>query len=110
MIQIAFENKLFEIVIRLELFIEIFGAFLSDDKNGATTKPQAVKDTMYWFLSDYTEDERIIRFGCMVDPDRNFPVKTIITSDLSDIRYLYKFGEYITDNGINLYRRVSHWI
>lgn len=103
----AFENKLFEVVIRLELFAEIFGAFLSDDKNGAVTKAQTIKDTIYWFLSDYTEDERIIRFGCMVDSDRNFPVETIVSSDLSDIRYLYKFGEYISDNEIKMAQHLN---
>ena len=103
----VFENKLFLIVIRLELFIEIFGAFLSDDKNGATTKAAVVKDAMYWFLSDYTEDERVSRFASMVDGDRNFVREAILSSDFSDVRYLYKFGEYITENEIRMAKHLS---
>ncbi|MBQ3795256.1 MAG: aminopeptidase [Butyrivibrio sp.] len=106
-IRAAFENNLFFIVIRLELFIEIFGAFLSDDKNGGTTKPAAIRDTIYWFLSDYTEDERISRFAAMVDGDRNFVREAILSSDFSDVRYLYKFGEYITENEIRMAQHLN---
>ena len=98
----AYENRLFAIVIRLELFIEVFGMFLSEDQNGRTARAESVKDAIYWYLSDYSEDMRIAGFGAMVDPEKNFVRDTILSSDLSDIRYLYRFGEYITDNEIKM--------
>ncbi|MCR5556146.1 MAG: aminopeptidase [Butyrivibrio sp.] len=103
----VYQGKLFLMVIRLELFIEIFGAFLSDDKNGATTKASVIKDTMYWYLSDYTEDERISRIADQVEGDRNFVREAILSSDFSDARYLYKFGEYITENEIRMAKHLS---
>ena len=103
----VYQGKLFLMVIRLELFIEIFGAFLSDDKNGATTKASVIKDTMYWYLSDYTEDERTSRIADQVEGDRNFVREAILSSDFSDARYLYKFGEYITENEIRMAKHLS---
>ena len=103
----VFEGNLFEIVIRLELFIEVFGMVLGNDQNKISTKPAAIKDIMYWFLSDYTEDERVAGFGKMVDADRNYMREVILSNDLSDERYLYKFGEYITDNEIKMVRHLN---
>lgn len=103
----VYQGKLFLMVIRLELFIEIFGVFLSDDKNGATTKASVIKDTMYWYLSDYTEDERTSRIADQVEGDRNFVREAILSSDFSDARYLYKFGEYITENEIRMAKHLS---
>src|SRR5699024_6579895 len=39
---------------------------------------------------------RRVREG--VDPSLDFAAKIICESDLQDIRYLYRFGEYITEN------------
>ena len=38
----------------------------------------------------------------IIDPALSFATDIIMNSDLSDIRYLYKFGEYISDNEINM--------
>ena len=34
----------------------------------------------------------------MVDPKLDFAVSIIMEKDLTDLRYLYDFGEYISDN------------
>lgn len=98
LIPCAFEQDKFNMVIRMELFLEIYGAFsgaLSEDK---LPTYEEIKQIMYWFYSDYAEDERVIRFGQLVDPDKSYYRDIIMNSDLSDLRYLYRFGEYITDN------------
>ena len=33
-----------------------------------------------------------------IDPDESFAAGIIMDSDLDDIRYLYQFGEYISEN------------
>ena len=103
----VYENILFAIVVRLELFIEIFGMFLSEDRDGRKVKAQAIKDAMYWYLSDYSEDMRMISFAKMVDSEKNFVRDTIVSSDLDDIRYLYRFGEYVTDNEISMAKHLG---
>ena len=107
MIGYAFEGKKEELVIRIELFLEIYAVFADADKNGALPKAEDIKKIMYWFYSDYAEEERIARFGSIVDPDNSFFRDIITGSDLTDVRYLYKFGEYITDNELETARHLA---
>lgn len=37
-----------------------------------------------------------------VDPELDFAAKIIMHSDFSDLRYLYLFGEYITENELGV--------
>ena len=98
MIPSAFEHNLFDMVIRAELFLEVYGAFSSASEVGKLPEYEAIRQIMYWFYSDYAEEERCIRFAQMVAPESDFARDIIMKSDLTDLRYLYKFGEYITDN------------
>ena len=98
MIPSAFEHNLFDMVIRAELFLEVYGAFSSACEAGKLPEYEAIRQIMYWFYSDYAEEERCIRFAQMVAPESDFARDIIMKSDLTDLRYLYKFGEYITDN------------
>ena len=98
MIPSAFEHNLFDMVIRAELFLEVYGAFSSASEAGKLPEYEAIRQIMYWFYSDYAEEERCIRFAQMVAPESDFARDIIMKSDLTDLRYLYKFGEYITDN------------
>ncbi len=107
MIGYAFEGKKEELVIRIELFLEIYAVFADADKNAALPKAEDIKKIMYWFYSDYAEEERMARFGSIVDPDSCFFRDIITSSDLSDVRYLYKFGEYITDNEIETAKHLA---
>ena len=107
MIGYAFEGKKEELVIRIELFLEIYAVFADADKNGALPKAEDIKKIMYWFYSDYAEEERMARFGSIVDPDNSFFRDIITGSDLTDVRYLYKFGEYITDNELETARHLA---
>ena len=44
------------------------------------------------------EEETVKRVSEKVDPASDFAYRIIMESDLSDERYLYRYGEYITDN------------
>ncbi len=98
LIPFAYEADVQEIVIRLELFLEIFGLFADSDARGALPSYEDLRKIMYWFYSDYAEEERMARFASIVDPEDDFARALIMNSDLSDLRYLYRFGEYISDN------------
>ena len=50
------------------------------------------------FIVDYTEVTVAGRIRDMVDPSRDFAKRIIMESDLSDISYLERFGEYVTDD------------
>ncbi|MCR5402290.1 MAG: aminopeptidase [Butyrivibrio sp.] len=105
MIPNVFELQLKEMVIRMELFLEIYGLFLSSGEK--LPRYEDVRKVMYWFYSDYAEEERCMRFGAMVDPDECFARRIITDSDLTDPRYLYRFGEYITENELETARHLN---
>jgi len=100
MIPYAFELQKYEIVIRTELFLEVYGVFVQASSEGKLPEYESIRQIMYWFYSDYAEEEKMLRFAQIVNPEKDYFRDIIMNSDLSDIRYLYKFGEYITDNEI----------
>lgn len=88
----AMENRLTEITILNELFIEIYNLF-----EGEVPKVQSVKDAIYWFNSDYTDLTVAYRVRETVDPELSFGKRIIMDSDLEDLRYLYYYGEYVSE-------------
>lgn len=98
MIVYAFENKIFDLTICLELFIEIYNYF--EEENGYTYKD--VKSAIYYYISDYSEITLKDRIRELLDPNLSFARDIIMNSDLEDLRYLYYFGEHITENEIKI--------
>lgn len=90
----VFENWLEAIVVHLELFIEVYNCFEQD------TLPsyRDVQQILYWFVSDYCDVFVTAHIRESVDPTRDFAVRIIMDSDLDDLRYLYRYGEYVTEN------------
>lgn len=98
MIVYAFEDRLYDITIYTELFIEIYNYF--EEEDDYTHKD--IKRAIYDFTCDYCADMVEYRTRELVDPSLSF-VKDIIGSwDLNDLRYLYQFGEYIGENEIKI--------
>ena len=97
MIPYAFEKRLEDMVIRMELFVEIYNLFsyaLSDEEQAPAA--DALRDAMYWFVSDYSETTAQWRVETQVDASHDFAVRIVMDSDLNDIRYLYQYGEFVT--------------
>ena len=103
----AYEGNIFAMLIRIEVFLEVYGAFMSADANRNLPPYEEVRKIMYWFYSDYAEDVQTERFGQMVDASKCYVRDIILGSDLDDVRYLYMFGEYVTDNEIATARHLS---
>jgi aminopeptidase len=92
----AYESRLYELTIYLELFIEIYNYFEEEDEY--TVKD--VKRAVYDFMSDNCDVLMTARVRELIDTELTFAKDIIMESDLSDVRYLYQFGDYITDNEI----------
>ncbi|MGN0465217.1 MAG: aminopeptidase [Lachnospiraceae bacterium] len=88
----VYEQKKEEFVIFNELFLEIYRLFI--DK----ASYREVKDAIYWHMSDYAELTVKERVRENLDPKLDFATKIVMESDLSDLRYLYRYGEYIGEN------------
>lgn len=98
-----FEDKLFHLTISTELFLEIY--FLLEDKE--TTKKE-VYSAIHSYFSDYMDIFLEDRLKDTFDPTRNFAVKIITENDLSDLSYLYQFGECITENELQTAEYLNH--
>ncbi len=96
MIPNAFEGQREEMVIRMELFLEMFGSCRSEGERESVS--ERLRTILYWFFRDYAEQERSLRFAQIVAPVRDFAREIICGCDLQDLNYLYRFGEYISDN------------
>ena len=99
----AFEQKDELFIIRLELFLEVYSAFVYEmEENGKLPSYENIRQIVYWFISDYSDIETLDRICGQVCPEDNFYVDIIMNSDLSDLRYLYRYGVYISDNEMRI--------
>jgi len=95
----VYEREKEELVIRMELFLEIRQAFSCALEEGLEApKAEEIRQIVYWFVSDYSELELERRVRKQLDPAGDFFLRIVMEQDLSDIRYLYRYGEYITEN------------
>lgn len=82
--------------ILFELFIEIYHQFEEEEE----PEIRHIRDTVYWYASDYCDVFVADRIREQVDPGKSFAADIILNSDLRDLRYLYRFGEYISESEI----------
>lgn len=88
----AAENRLTDITILNETMIELYNLF-----EGQIPSILAVKEILYWFVSDYSDYTVAYRVREGLDPSLTFAKDLIMESDLSDVRYLYRYGDYISE-------------
>ncbi len=94
----AYENDMDSIVIRIELFLEIYGMFLDAEEENKLPDFANLKETYFWFACDYVEDILTKEVTAQFDPRENWAGKLLDHTDISDLRYLYYYGEYVTGN------------
>ncbi|MCD7743902.1 MAG: aminopeptidase [Lachnospiraceae bacterium] len=116
MIVYVYEQRLEEQVILLELFIEIYNRFEVSDADSASAERSAsgmntdgelpsyreLQQIVYWYASDYSELFVALRVREAVDPGLDFAVRIVMDSDLKDLRYLYQYGEYVSENELKM--------
>ena len=96
MIVYAYEQRAEEMLIYMELFLQLHNAFCTEE---LPTKEELLQD-VYWFISDNSDISVTRRIREQLDPSLSFFRDIIMEADLEDLRYLYQFGEYITDTEI----------
>ncbi|MCI8417985.1 MAG: aminopeptidase [Lachnospiraceae bacterium] len=87
----AFEQRLVDITVGNELLIQIYNLFEEEEP-----APEEVRQILYWWNSDYNDVFLTYRVREQLDPTLSFAQDIICGEDLSNPRYLYLFGEYIT--------------
>ena len=59
-------------------------------------------EILYYCMSDYCDVTLTYRIQEGLDPNMDFAKKIIMESDLSDLSYLYQFGEYISEEELKV--------
>ena len=90
----AYEKKWWDYIVGAELFLEIHSAFCEEE----IPSVKNVQEILRSYVNDYCQDMMEQRIAEGVDPGRDFAVRIVMDSDLDDLRYLYRYGEYVSSN------------
>ncbi len=90
----VYEKRLEYLTICNELFIEIYNCF----EGVETPDYKELRSIVYWYASDYCDVFVADRIKEQLNPEYSFATDLIMNSDLSDLRYLYFYGEYVSEN------------
>ena len=99
----VYEGRVENLTICNELFIEIYNCF----EEKPLPDYRELRNIIYWYASDYCDVYVTNRIGEQVDPSKSFAKELIQKSDLNDLRYLYQYGEYISEQEVNAAERLS---
>ena len=94
----AYEGRKCDITILCELFVQVYNCFESEE--GADKKE--IEQIIYWFFHDYSEVFVTQSVREMLDPSLDFFTKIVMESDLTDLSYLYRYGEYISSSELQV--------
>nr|WP_330396205.1 aminopeptidase [Blautia sp. An249] len=94
----AFEKKIWDMTVCLELFLEVYFAFTAEE----LPTPREIRDILYWYVNDYCQPMVEDRIRVSLDPQADFAAKIIMEQDLEDLRYLYLYGEYVSSNELGV--------
>lgn len=105
MIGHVYEGVLEEVVVRMELFVEVYTAFTYQwQEDEKLPDGETVRQILYWAVSDYLDVRSLREAREMMCPEGSFGVSILLNSDLSDVRYLYAYGEYVSENELETAR------
>lgn len=97
-----YEGKMEAVVIRLELFLEIYNAFLAAAEEDRLPEDDSLKEIYFWFAYDYARQMMEQEIRAQFDREENWAGRLLDKADLTDLRYLFAYGEYITENELKL--------
>lgn len=97
----AFEGRIVDITLLSELFVQIY--FMFQDKPPV----KELESAIYYFEHDYAEYFMTYRIREQLSPDLAFATDIIMNSDLEDVSFLYRYGEYISENELETARYLS---
>ena len=82
------------VTITAELFVEIYNYF--EDKEGIDKT--AIEQAIYWYFHDYSEIFIGDSLREIVDAEEDFLYQIVMNADLTDLRYLYQYGQHVGKN------------
>ena len=99
LIVIATERRLEELVIRLELFMELYAACTCEwQESKHLPEYETLRQIIYWYVSDYTDITLEQWIRSLLVSEGNYAIKVMLEADLSRPEYLYRYGEFVSEN------------
>lgn len=98
----AFVGDEFTLTIVSQLFLECFGIAFEDED--IDNKIKFLKESIYYYVSDYADEWAEMKVRQSLEASENYFVKIIMESDFSKEDYLYKYGEYVSEQEIKISR------
>ena len=102
MIAYAYEECEEQLLLRMELFLEIYSMFSMAHADGERVDVQSLIDVYSSFAYDYIADNTERGILDLIDTDNGIAGEIIAKADLENTDYLYDYGEYITENEIRM--------
>ena len=94
----VFEEKKAAFVTLCELFVQVYNCF--EQEEGPDLKEAG--QVIYWYFHDYSEIFAQWQVDEMTDPQLDFCTRIIMDSDLTDLRYLYRYGLPVGENELKI--------
>ena len=99
----VYEKRLEYLTICNELFIEVYNCFEAEEEPDIAE----LKSIIYWYASDYCDVFLTERIEEQVNPDCAFATDIVMNSNLNDPRYLYYYGEFVSENELGTAKHLS---
>ncbi len=98
-IVLAAQQCLEELLIRMELFVELYGTCECEwQESKKRPEYETLRQILYWYVSDYSDITEEKKVKEMVVAEGNFCVRLMQEANLSTPDYLYYYGEYVSEN------------
>ncbi|MHA1308968.1 MAG: aminopeptidase, partial [Candidatus Heimdallarchaeota archaeon] len=100
----AFTHRAYKLEEHNRLFIEVFDHVKNNDIKYESLKKIVIQLNYQNRTRDY-----INRYRTENNPDYRFYTNIIMNDDLTDLRYLFKYGSYISENETNMAKFMSNF-
>lgn len=107
LIPYTYEGRLEDIAIRLELFLEVYTAFICAKQEDVEPSYDMIKGIVYSFAFDYQEHFTEMNAAQKFDTFHSVGEDILMNMDHNNTDYLYRYGEYISDNEVVVSRFIS---
>ena len=107
LIEDVYEGREEDVVAGMELFVEVYTAFAYGILEGQVPGREEIREILYWYSSDYAERWAMQQIGAMTGAEQSRFLEIIGNSDLQDVRYLYAYGKYVSDNELETARYMA---
>lgn len=92
----AFEHKIFNMHKYNKLFLELFNYF----NDNSTVDANAIKDIVKRYQQELNKEASKLGVKAMLGKELTYVKDIILSSDPNDLRYMFKYNAFITDNEI----------